>query len=326
MKTQILKMLRNSQDYASGQNICNTLGISRTAVWKYMNQLKEDGYEINAVQNKGYHITQYPDVLTEVELGSLLETEFFGNTIYYFDEIDSTNNEAKKKAENGAPHGTLVITECQSGGRGRRGKKWVSPSRSGIWMSLILRPYILPNNASMLTLVAALAVAGAISKYKNIECQIKWPNDIVINGKKVCGILTEMSAEQDAVNYVVIGIGINVNTTQFDEDIRGIASSLVVQTGIEIKRSQLVADFAKEFENYYNVFIQTSDLSNLVDEYNKMLINVEREVKIIDTKGEFTGTAIGIDNNGELLVKCKDGSIQKIMAGEVSVRGLYGYV
>lgn len=326
MKTKILKVLRNSEDYISGQYICNELGVSRTAIWKYMNHLKEDGYVIDASQNKGYKITAYPDVLTEVELGSLLENEFFGNKIYFYEEIDSTNNEAKKKAEDGATHGTLVITECQNGGRGRRGKKWISPSGSGIWMSFVLRPEIHPNSASIITLVAALSVVSALKNINGLECNIKWPNDIVVNGKKVCGILTEMSSELDAVNYVIIGIGINVNTTDFDESIKDVASSILLQTGLTIKRSQVVADFAKCFERYYNIFMQTQDMSGLVDEYNGLLINAGREVKINGINSEFVGNAIGINKIGELLVKKQDGSIENIMAGEVSVRGLYGYV
>lgn len=326
MKTRILKILRNSDEYISGQSLCNELGVSRTAIWKYMNQLKEDGYIIEASQNKGYKITEYPDILTEAELGSLFENEYFGNKIYYYDELDSTNNMAKKKAEDGASHGTLVITECQNGGRGRRGKKWISPSGSGIWMSFILRPEIHPYTASMLTLVAALAAVSALKKIGGLNCNIKWPNDIVVNGKKVCGILTEMSSELDAVNYVIIGIGFNVNTTEFDEDIRTIASSLFLETGLKIKRSQVVADFAKCFEKYYKIFIQTQDMNGLMNEYNSLLINAGKEVKINNIKSEFIGNAIGINERGELLVKKQDGSIENIMSGEVSVRGLYGYV
>ena len=326
MKTKILKLLRNSDDYISGQSICNELGISRTAVWKYMNQLKEDGYGIEAVQNKGYNITKYPDVLTEVELGSLFENDFLGNKIYFYDEIDSTNNEAKKKAEDGATQGTLVITECQNSGRGRRGKKWISPSGSGIWMSYVLRPTIHPYGASMITLVAALSVVSALKNIKNLECSIKWPNDIVANGKKICGILTEMSSELDSVNYIVIGIGINVNITEFDEDIKDIASSVFLETGLTIKRSQVVADFARYFEKYYSIFMQTQDMSGLLDAYNKLLVNAGREVKISNINSQFIGNAIGINEKGELLVKKQDGNVEKIIAGEVSVRGLYGYI
>lgn len=326
MKLKILKMLRDAGDYVSGQSICSELGISRTAVWKYINQLKEDGYVIEAVQNKGYIITEYPDILTEIELGSLFENEFLGTDIHYYNEIDSTNNEAKKMAEDGAKHGTLIISECQNGGRGRRGRNWVSPTGTGIWMSYILRPDIQPFSASMLTLIGALSVVNAIKKLENIQCSIKWPNDIVLNGKKICGILTEMSTELDAVNYVVIGIGINTNITSFNDDIKDIATSLFLETNKKIKRSVLVSYFCKYFEMYFHIFMKTQDMSLLMDEYNKLLINVGKEVKIKNIKNEYIGNAIGINNKGELLVIREDGSMEKVVAGEVSVRGLYGYV
>lgn len=326
MKTRILKMLRNADGYISGQDMCEKLEVSRTAIWKYMNQLKEDGYGIEAVQNKGYHIIKYPDLLTSSELKSLIDSEFVANEVCYYHEIDSTNNEAKKMAEHGAKHGTLVITECQIGGRGRRGRQWISPSGSGIWMSLILRPNIEPTCASMLTLVAALATVDAITENVNIKCSIKWPNDIVVNGKKICGILTEMSAELDCVNYVVTGIGINVNTTEFADEIKDKASSLLVETERHIKRSEIVKSFAKYYEQYYDIFMKTHDLSGLIDCYNENLINVGRQVKITDLKTEFTGIAQGINALGELIVKKEDGTVVSVMAGEVSVRGLYGYV
>lgn len=326
MKTQILKMLRNADGYISGQEICDELGVSRTAVWKWMNQLKQEGYRIEAVQNKGYHILEYPDVVTGAELESILDTSFVGKKVVYFEETDSTNNQAKKLAEDGAEHGTLVITEVQNSGRGRRGRQWISPKGSGIWMSLILRPQIEPFAASMLTLVSAMAVAKAVQEVTGQECNIKWPNDIVLNNKKICGILTEMSAEVDTVSYVVVGPGINVNTEYFDESIQNMATSIFVETGIHVKRSKLIELFAKYFEQYYDSFVQAGDLSELVDEYNSLLINVNRQVKISDTKGEFTGEALGIDDKGELLVKKEDGTVCNIIAGEVSVRGLYGYV
>ena len=197
MKTKILNVLRKSDGYVSGQALCNMLGVSRTAVWKVINQLKEEGYVIEAVQNKGYHITQYPDILTSSEIMSQLKCVDTGSTtgiireVVYYDETDSTNNEAKRAAErDNAADGTLYITESQTGGRGRRGRNWVSPAGSGIWMSLLLRPDISPVNASMLTIVAAMAVQEAIHKVLTedghvAECRIKWPNDIVLNKKKV---------------------------------------------------------------------------------------------------------------------------------------------
>ena len=267
--------------------------------------------------------------------------------IVFFDETDSTNNRAKKAAEEGEESGTLFITECQTGGRGRRGRNWVSPPGSGIWMTLLIRPDIRPDEASMLTIVAAMAVSSAITKVtkydakailsdeKDIsfadnkieQCKIKWPNDIVLDKKKICGILTEMSAEPEHVNYVVTGIGINVNTTEFADEIKDMASSIFVQTGVRIKRSHVVAQFAHDFTEYFNRFIKTQDLSLLVDDYNKMLINAGKTVRIEERGDAYTAEAYGIDNEGRLIVKVDDtGEEKKIIAGEVSVRGLYGYV
>ena len=232
MKSEILHLLRCADDYVSGQQLCETFGVSRTAVWKVINQLKEEGYVINSVQNKGYRITEYPDIITASEIESLLldddgNMQGICQNIKYFDETDSTNNQAKLAAEKDAQDGTLFVAECQTGGRGRRGRTWVSPAGSGIWMSLLLRPHISPESASMLTLVLAVAMVEAINEeVKDAKCYVKWPNDIVLNSKKISGTLTEMSAEMDAIHYVVIGIGINVNTTDFDESIKDMATSI----------------------------------------------------------------------------------------------------
>ena len=320
MKTKILNVLRKSDGYVSGQALCNMLGVSRTAVWKVINQLKEEGYVIEAVQNKGYHITQYPDILTSSEIMSQLTCVDTGSTtgiireVVYYDETDSTNNEAKS----------------QTGGRGRRGRNWVSPAGSGIWMSLLLRPDIAPVNASMLTIVAAMAVQEAIHKVltedgHDAECRIKWPNDIVLNKKKVCGILTEMSAEMDYIHYVVIGMGINVNTTEFDDSIKATASSLYLETGDHLKRSRIVAAFSESFAKYYDTFVKTQNLAGLKEDYNSMLVNKGGEVKAIYADKEIVGKALGINDEGELIIKTDEGE-KIIRTGEVSVRGLYGYV
>ncbi len=331
MKTEILRKLRNSEEYVSGQSICNELGVSRTAIWKVINQLKEEGYVFDAVQNKGYKISSYPDVITKSEIESQLDDKNIIKKIQFFEEIDSTNTQAKLYAEQGEESGTLFVAEKQNGGRGRRGHNWISPAGSGIWMTLLLRPDIEPANASMLTIVSAMAVTSAIKREANeqgvdIECQIKWPNDVVVNKKKMCGILTEMSAQMEAVNYVVIGIGINVNTTHFDDEIKATASSLYVETGKHFKRSRIIVFFAEEFNKYYNIFMEKQNLSGLKDDYNKMLANKDNIVKIINKEETFTGTALGINDKGELEVVKEDGSHTMIVSGEVSVRGLYGYV
>lgn len=332
IKTNILHVLRNADGYVSGQSLCEQLGVSRTAVWKYVNQLKEDGYEFDAVSNKGYRIVKYPDIITKEEIESQLPEGLAVRRIDYYDKTDSTNTRAKLAADNGEESGVLCVAECQTGGKGRRGRTWISPAGSGIWMSLMLRPQIRPEDASMLTIVVAMAVAEAIEEVvkkdtaSKPDCRIKWPNDIVLGDRKICGILTEMSAEVDYIHYVVTGIGINVNTTDFDESIRDTASSIYLQTGDHVKRSDIIASFARHFTEYYEEFLKTSDLSGLIGAYNDNLINMGREVRIIEKDRTFTAIAEGIDRTGRLMVALEDGSREYIVAGEVSVRGLYGYV
>lgn len=332
IKTSILRMIRQSSGYVSGQSLCEALGVSRTAVWKYVNQLKEEGYEFDAVSNKGYRIVKYPDIITREEIESMLPEGLAVTNVVYYHETDSTNTRAKQAAEDGEKSGTLFITECQTGGRGRRGRTWESPAGSGIWMSLLLRPEIKPFDASMLTIVAAMGMKDAIEEIigagagqGGIHCKIKWPNDIVLGDRKICGMLTEMSAETDWINYVVIGIGVNVNTTEFDDSIKDTASSILLQTGSSVKRSDVVVAFARHFSRYYDEFLKKCNLSGLADDYNKALINVGRDVKIVERDGSFVAKAVGIDETGSLIVE-KDGDTIRIVAGEVSVRGLYGYV
>lgn len=325
MKAEILAMLRESDGYVSGQELCNKFGVSRTAIWKAINQLKDMGYEIEAVPNKGYHLVSAPDVMNEAEIKSLLHTEWAGQELFCFDEIDSTNTKAKELAEQGYPSGTLVVADRQIAGRGRRGRSWDSPAGIGIFMTLLLKPDINPNNASMLTLVAALATAQAISDVTGVEAKIKWPNDIVINGKKVCGILTEMSAQFDYINHIVIGIGINVHNESFPEEIRETASSLLLESGKRIHRADLIARFLERFEAGYAIFLQTEDLEGLMKDYNALLVNIQKQVRILDPKEPFEGKAIGITKRGELIVDTWE-SRKLVSSGEVSVRGIYGYV
>ena len=220
MKAEILKILKKEKDYVSGQELCESLGVSRTAVWKAIRQLEEQGYVIEAVRNKGYRLVEEADVLTVAELHSVLDTKWLGKELEYYYETDSTNNRARDAAEKGASHGFLAVADCQTAGKGRRGRVWNSPHGTDIYMSFVLRPTFTPSQASMLTLVAGMAVVKGVQKATGLSAMIKWPNDAVVNGKKICGILTEMSTEEDAIRYVVPGIGINVNATEFPEEIR----------------------------------------------------------------------------------------------------------
>ena len=326
MKEEILRLLRSADGYISGQELCNRFGVSRTAVWKAINQLKEAGYEIEAQQNKGYRLMAAPDLMTEAEIKSLMHTEWVAKEVLYFDTIDSTNTKAQELAEKGYPSGTLVVADKQESGKGRRGRRWVSPSGTGIFMTLMIKPDINPNNASMLTLVAALAVAKAITSVTGEEALIKWPNDIVVNGKKVCGILTEMNAQFDYINHIVVGIGINVHNESFPEEISQMASSLMIEAGGKrFHRAQIIAETMSYFEQYYDTFLKTQDLSALVREYDELLVNMNKAVRVLDPKEPFDGKAMGITPKGELIVDTWE-SRKLVSSGEVSVRGIYGYV
>lgn len=326
MKEEILRLLRSADGYISGQELCNRFGVSRTAVWKAINQLKEAGYEIEAQQNKGYRLMAAPDLMTEAEIKSLMHTDWVAKEVLYFDTIDSTNTKAQELAEKGYQSGTLVVADKQESGKGRRGRSWVSPSGTGIFMTLMIKPDINPNNASMLTLVAALAVAKAITSVTGEEALIKWPNDIVVNGKKVCGILTEMNAQFDYINHIVVGIGINVHNESFPEEISQMASSLLIEAGGKrFHRAQIIAETMSYFEQYYDIFLKTQDLSALVREYDELLVNRNKSVRVLDPKEPFDGKAMGITPKGELIVDTWE-SRKLVSSGEVSVRGIYGYV
>lgn len=325
MKAEILTLLRNSREYVSGQDLCARFGVSRTAVWKAINQLKEEGYEIEALQNKGYILRSYPDILSKNEISSRLGTKWVGKTLYYYEDTDSTNADAMRLGEEGAEHGTLVVANHQNKGRGRRGRVWQSPVGTTISMSFLVKPEIAPGKASMLTLVMALAVAKGIEEACDLSTAIKWPNDILVNGKKVCGILTEMKAEMDYIHGVIIGVGINVNVESFPEDLQSMATSLILEKGRKVSRAEVIERVAENFEEYYEKFMESEDLSLLRDLYEERLISKGKAVKVLDPQGEYTGISKGITDTGELVVETQDGKEQQVYAGEVSVRGIYGY-
>lgn len=326
MKTKILTLLKGSENYVSGQDICNQFGVSRTAVWKAINQLKNEGYVIEAVPNKGYYLKTSPDILSYSEIKSVLDTKWIGEELYFFEEIDSTNTKAKQLAEKGATSGTLVVANKQTGGKGRRGRSWESPADTGIFMTLILKPDMNPSRASMLTLVMALATVKACNEITASSCYIKWPNDIVLNGKKICGILTEMSAEMDYINHIVIGIGINANIDTFPEELNETATSIKKEFGEKVNRATLINRILIYFEKEYEIFLKNHSLKYQINEYNEFLINRDKEVKVIEASNQYKGIALGINEKGELLVRKEDGQVDGVYAGEVSVRGIYGYV
>lgn len=249
---------------------------------------------------------------------------------YHFEMIDSTNKKAKELAIEGCPHGTLVTADAQAAGIGRRGREWSSEKGAGIYMSMVLRPEIDADKAHMLTLVAAMAVEAAIKKLggecgASIEPMIKWPNDIVINKKKICGILTELVLKGREIDFVIVGIGINVNNKSFPEEIAQTASSLYRELGQQADKELLISETWKQFTVYYEQFLQTADISLFKEDYEVALVNKGKQVKVLDPLGEYIGIARGITDIGELIVDT-EGKIKYVSGGEVSVRGIYGYV
>ena len=331
-KADILALLRSSEDYVSGQQICERFGVTRTAVWKVINQLKEEGYSIESVSRKGYRLVESPgDILSQSEIVSRLTTKWAGRKLYYFNATGSTNNDAKRLAEEGDPHGTVVVADIQNAGKGRRGRNWQTLPGTALSFTLLLRPEFSPDKASMLTLVMALSVAEAVEDVTGAGAAIKWPNDIVMNKKKICGMLTEMTMtpEMDEIQYIVVGAGINVNNggpEEFEEEIRASATSLRIETGRQIDRAGLLDKVLVRFEENYGIFLETLDLSRLREAYQRHLQGVGCEVRVLDPAGEYTGISQGIDDKGELIVVRENGERVQVYAGEVSVRGLYGYV
>ena len=256
MKSEILRLLKESEGYVSGQQLCEQFQVSRTAVWKVSGSVKKEGYEIEAVPRKGYRLVEARTCCPKQSWRAFELQSGQANPFSFFKETDSTNIQAKAGGEKGEPHGTLYVAESQEWEEGRRGRRWESPAGESIYMSLLLRPEFPPVKAPMLTLVMALAVARALREQTGVDVQIKWPNDLVVQGRKICGILTEMSIEMTWINYVVIGIGINVNQNEFPEDLKDCASSLKMETGRRFRRSHLIAAVMEHFEMYYEQFLQ----------------------------------------------------------------------
>ncbi len=328
MKKDILKILKDNKDvYVSGQKISKILNVSRTAIWKHMNGLKEEGYKIESVSRKGYKLIASPDLLTPEEILPLIKTKNIGRSIVHFHSIKSTNMKAKELASNSKDEGEVVISEEQTMGRGRLGRKWISPKGKGIWMSIILRPQINPINVPKVTQIVAAAVTKAFGEI-GVKNYIKWPNDIIINNKKVCGILTEMSGELNRINYVVVGIGINANIEKndFPSEITDIATSIKIETGKGIQRKELVAHILNNFEKLYDDLVDHNNIDESIKICKDASILIGKRIKVIRNNKKVDAQALDLTKEGKLVVRYDDGEIEELISGEVSVRGLYGYV
>lgn len=323
MKEDILNYLKeNKEEYLSGEYLSGVFGVTRAAIWKVIKQLEKEGYVIESKTKLGYRLAASPDLLNAYEIKSNLQTKRLGKNIHYFEEINSTNDYAKEVARKSFDDGDIVLAESQIGGRGRFARLWVSPPRKGIYMSILLKPQMTFENITQLTLFTALAVCEALEEYLKMDFEIKWPNDILLNHKKVCGILTEISGEVEKINHVIVGIGINVNVEEDDLDdlLKQTATSLRIETGLIQNRVLIVQKILTIFDKYYDDYLSGASFEDILIKYKGKLkiINQTIDIKIHHNE-PVTGTVLDICDNGALKVRLSDGKVREFLSGEVSL-------
>ncbi|MGD2278769.1 MAG: biotin--[acetyl-CoA-carboxylase] ligase [Candidatus Omnitrophota bacterium] len=316
IKKKILNIFyKNTGSFISGEDISDKLKVSRASVWKYINKIREDGYVIDAVPHLGYRITAVPDKLYGHEISRDLKTKNIGQkNVYHYEHIDSTNNKAYELAESGEPEGTIVVAEAQGKGKGRIGRKWASPKGEGVYMSLVLRPDVETDEIPTITLIAAISAVKAIDEVCSLKPKIKWPNDILVNSKKLGGILTEIKAQPDQVDFLILGIGINVNTHQ--DKIPRIATSLKNECSKRISRSEVVKRFLENFEKDYTKF-KKEGFKSLRNECKSNSSVLGKKVKVTEHHKTLEGEAVDIDQKGALILKLDNGSRQRVFSGDV---------
>ena len=314
MQNEILDFLRKKPEYVSGDQIAHRLKISRQALWKHIQELRDTGYHIVAVPHLGYKLVSSPDRLFPLEISQHLNSKFMGKKIYYFDAVSSTMDIATGLGIKSSPEGTIVVAETQTKGRGRIGRHWFSPKYKGIYLSLILRPDILPNSTPLLTLLCAVSICEATKNETGLDTQIKWPNDLLMHNKKIGGILTELNAEMDITHFVVVGIGINVNNDK-KALVEG-ATSLKEQTKEEINRINLIQEILRRIEANY-LYFQQKGSAQIIEKWRLNSATLGKRIKVSYQKNHFEGQAIDIDSDGGLLVRCDSGLIEKIMAADI---------
>lgn len=318
-RNKLIKLLaENDSDYISGQRLSDELQISRAAIWKHMKKLEEDGYKIEAKTKKGYKIIEFPAKTSENTLQWGLHTNWLGEKIIHKTTVTSTQHVAHQLAREGAPHGTVIIADEQTEGKGRMNRAWYSSKNKGVWMSIILRPEILPYLAPQLTLLTATVIAEVLDKHLGVTPQIKWPNDLLINQKKAAGILTEMQAEQDRIQYIVIGMGINVNHTMHDipDELRNKATSLYIATKQERSIKDLIQHILQKFETAYDNYLDKG-FTDAKKSWESFGFKIGQEIKINTLKKSWTAEFNGIAEDGALLIENKDGGLQKMYSAEI---------
>lgn len=327
-KQDILHILEeNPGCYVSGEDLARRLGLSRAAVWKSIRVLREEGYRIASRTNNGYCLEESGDALEEDKIRAGLRAERLGTKIMLYKMVDSTNTRLREEAFAGAPEGTVVISEEQSAGKGRLGRSFHSPPRNGIYMSILLRPEMPFDRIHFLTILAAVCVVEAIRVVAGVEAQIKWVNDVLIGGNKVCGILSEASVEGESgrLSFVVVGIGINVGTTSEFPALQGnVASALGDVAGTRPARCALIAEVLNQMEHYYYPYLETQDSSAFLERYRDSLCLLGESVSVTQGNESYLATAVELSTNGGLIVKMPDGTVRELTSGEVSVRPVSG--
>ena len=320
-KDQLLIFLKKKRNtWISGEFLSHELLVSRSAIWKHIQGLKEEGYDIASSPKKGYRLDRYSDRLLPKEIKEGLNTKIIGKKdIAYFHEIDSTNTKAMALADGGAAEGTIVVAEKQTMGRGRRGRSWLSPEGDGIYASLVLRPDMSPSRAPRITLMTAVAIAEALLSLVRIDLKIKWPNDILVNGRKLAGILTEISADMDSVNYIVVGLGINVNTSpgHFSEELRNQATSIYIETGEKLSRTRLVRTWLRQFEKYYEMF-KKNDFAPIMHRWKQLSGFIGQKIMVDMVGQKHVGEVADIDEDGVLILKDDQGRSIRIFSGDIT--------
>ncbi|MDD5794806.1 biotin--[acetyl-CoA-carboxylase] ligase [Clostridium sp. HCP1S3_B4] len=319
MKEKILKLLSESDDYISGEKISQTLGVTRASVWKHIKTLKEDGYEIDGISKKGYKLISTPDIISIFEINKYLKTNFIAKNIKYYKSLQSTNLTAKENASS-LNDGSVIISEIQEGGVGRFKRAWTSPA-GGIWFSIILKPNIEPYLASKITIICAAALIKTLNSM-NINAFIKWPNDIYVNGKKLCGILTEMKCDMDHINYLVVGIGINanLNNDDFSDEVKDTATSIRIIQNAPINRNKFLANFFNNFEPLYKSYINTLDLSEVYSISKKYSMLINKKAYHVTVRGKEPVTCVGVNEDLELIIKDSNGNIKNVLSGEITFK------
>lgn len=321
LRKELLDAFTNAgEDYLSGQHIAELIGCSRTAVWKHIEELRKEGFELEAVRRKGYRIVKTPEKITADELRLGLKTNFIGKNVHYEESVESTQKIAHRLAYENAPEGTIIIAEEQVSGRGRMDRKWHSPKYTGIWMSIILRPNIPLPKAPQLTLLAAVAIVQAIEDLTDLLPEIKWPNDILIRGKKVTGILTELEAEADRINSIIIGIGMNVNQTKedFPCELQEIATSLFLEKGEKVSRSDLIKGIFMNLEKLYLLYLEEGFLPIKLL-WEGYAISIGRKITARTLSNSIIGTAQGITDDGVLIMVDEQGKTHHVYSADIEL-------